>query len=567
MKHYFNSLTKSLLGILTLGVLFSCSDTWDDHYTVDQSVVPDQSIIDRLEANPEASNFVKVLKTTCTFNGKKMVDNVTYYDLLGADQFLTVWAPVNSALTAEEWAVYTKENKTREESYEVSQRFIKNHIARFSHPVGTATNEKIIMMSEKRYKSLPDNIDEVAYVSDSKNLPCSNGVLHVLNGYIEYKPNIYEFITTEAEYSEILGKFFAAYTIDEIDEEKSVAAGVVDGQMVYIDSVVNETSILMDKFGIVNSEDSNYVLVIPNGESWKVYYDSIQSAFDFKYQEAADSLQEFWANSAMLTDAFFNMNLQKAPNDSVISTLYDEAEVKTTKKIYHTYYNPYASDGLFSKDVVEVVECSNGLVYKTNGWTFDKAYTYNTELVTEAEASKGRTTSKDASITQRVFRSTAALKVSEDNFLELKGQALTSNWNATFSIYNNVSGYYNAYAVILPNDITGSYTLKPNKFTATISTYDDDGRIVQYQQVDKRGRALALSNDGSKADSVLLYENVYIPACNYEQENANVKVQLAIKMTSSETKKFSNTMFLDCIVLVPVEAPESTEDESGDATE
>ena len=74
MKQYFNSLRKPVLVILATCLFASCADTWDDHYKIDTSVVSDQTLLGRLESDPDFSNFVDVLKTTKLFNGKKMTN-------------------------------------------------------------------------------------------------------------------------------------------------------------------------------------------------------------------------------------------------------------------------------------------------------------------------------------------------------------------------------------------------------------------------------------------------------------------------------------------------------------
>lgn len=568
MKPNFNSIGKAFLAIMAMGLSFSCTDQWDEHYSVDKSVVPDMSILEKLKSNPETSEFVKVLETTKMFNGKKMVEDVTYDELLDADQFITVWAPSNSALTADEWAKYTKKNKTREENYEVSQMFIRNHIARFGHPVGETTKEKVIMMSKKRYESAASAIEGVSY-SSQKNLSCSNGVLHIINGTIDYKKSIYEYITTEKEYADNLGAFFKKYTVDEIDLDKSVSAGIdANGQVIYIDSVTTERSILMDKFGLINEEDSNYVVVLPTGAAWDAKFAEMAYRFDYQKAEGADSLQLFWAYSNLLTDAFVNMNLQKHPTDSIVTTLYNETKVKRTKKIFNTYYKPFEADGIFANDVAEVIECSNGKIYKTNTWSFSDAYTWDAPIIKEAESSEYRVLGELVRPATAIIRSS---KISEEKVLVMKGdKAVTDQWDATFGIGNTLAGWYNVYAVILPNDITGELTTaKPNQFNAYIEYFNENGRIETYQEKDPKRptRVYKYNNDIAKIDTVLLNFSgpIFFPACNYEQEKASINVTFKINMTASETKTYSNTMYLDCIILEPAEAPE--EEESGDGEE
>ena len=128
MKNYFKKLTRSVWVVSAILVLASCeSDVWKDHYNYkSDSNAPVSSLAETIESIPGSANFVKALKTTFMFNGDKQLF-ISYWEFLDGDQFLTVWLP--SGISEEEWAEYTKENKTQEENKKVGSQFIMNHIA------------------------------------------------------------------------------------------------------------------------------------------------------------------------------------------------------------------------------------------------------------------------------------------------------------------------------------------------------------------------------------------------------------------------------------------------------
>lgn len=575
MKRYFNSTIKTLMAFMALGLCASCSDVWDEHYSVDPSIVPEQSILQMLEANKETSEFVNVLKTTFTYNGKKRVDAVSYYDLLGADQFLTVWAPVNDALSAEEWAAYTKQNKTEEENFMTSQRFLKNHIARFNHPVGK-DGARVTMMSTKRYEMMQNSIQHATYID--KNQPCSNGILHIIDEALQYNPNLYEYLTTDDQYKNNLGKFLESYTKYEINEEKSVAAGIVDGKTVYVDSVLEEVSILLDKFGYINKEDSTYKVVLPSGSAYEKAYEAILPRYDYAYVDKADSLQWFWANSALLTDAFFNMNPQEQPFyvidedgnrtlDWMTSTTFDVDEYLLTGKMYHFYCMAPGFE-FYSLYNPDIVECSNGEVVVCDEWPFLPEETYDAPIVREAENAQGRLMNDDLTSIQELpihtIRNYQYLEqpfytsdISSGKILLVKGkQAITDRWRLDFDIYDNLAGYYNFYVVIVPNCINGDVVPpKPNPFTVELSWYDETGYYQSYSPKDGK-RAITFENDPTKLDTVLVAKQIYIPVCNYGQPEAQVKLSMTCAIASNKISKYSNTMLLDCIIVEPTTAPE-----------
>ncbi|HZK02945.1 MAG TPA: hypothetical protein VFC94_00880 [Bacteroidaceae bacterium] len=546
MKQYFNSFKKPILAILAICLFVSCADTWDDHYKIDTSVVPKQTLLGRLESDPDFSNFVEVLKTTKIFNGKKITD-INYSELLDADQFFTVWAPENSAISADLWDQYTKENKTRQENYDVEQMFLKNHIARFSHPVGASTNKSISMLSEKVYRMNLTTIAGVPIDVQSFNLAAMNGVIHKISGRIEYNMNLYERLTTDLNFN-LLGKYFAKYMEEELDEDKSVSAGIVDGEKVYIDSVIIERNILMDKYGFINSEDSNYVIVVPDSMAWRNALNEVLPYYDYGYIEGKDSFQQFWANNVLLTDMFYNMNLQKSPIDSVTSMLYDERYARSYSKIYHTYYRPYDVGGLFHG--AEEINCSNGIIYKTDTWRFDPYHTYFLPIAREAEREASRIVNETLCTAFSVTINSP--KISENRILRIKGVNTTARWDVKFGIPGTLAGKYKISAVILPNNYTGEVDIaKPNKFVATITYRDKDGSLLVSQCPDDRGRPTKFVNDENKIDTVML-DTITFPTCNFAQDTPNVTVELKIDMLSSETRKYSNIMYLDCIYLEPI---------------
>lgn len=546
MKQYFNSLRKPVLVILATCLFASCADTWDDHYKIDTSVVSDQTLLGRLESDPDFSNFVDVLKTTKLFNGKKMT-NVNYSELLDADQFLTVWVPENSAISPALWEEYTKEDKTRQENFDVEQMFLKNHIARFSHPVGVSTNESVSMLSEKVYRMNSTSISNVAIDAQDKNLSAMNGVIHKISGRIEYNKNLYERLTTDLNFG-MVGAFFTKYLKEELDEDKSVSSGIVDGEKVYVDSVIIEKNILMDKYGYINAEDSSYVIVVPDSAAWRAALGDVLPFYDYGYVERKDSLQQFWANNALFTDMFFNMNLQKNPTDSVTSALYNEKNVRSYSKIYHTYYRPYDAGGLFNG--AEEINCSNGKIFKTTTWRFDPYYTYFVPIAREAERESSRTLNETLCTAFSVTINSP--KISENRILRIKGTNPTARWDATFGVPGTLAGKYRVCAVILPNNYTGEVEIaKPNKFVATITYRNKDGAMLVSQCLNEKGKATKFVNDVSKIDTMLL-DTITFPTCNFAQDAPTVTVQLKIDMLSSETRSYSNTMYLDCIYLEPV---------------
>lgn len=558
MKNYFKKLTRSVWVVSALLVLSSCeSDVWKDHYSYkSDSSAQISSLAETIESIPGSENFVKALKTTFMYNGDKQL-RLTYWDLLNDDQFLTVWLPSKESISDADWAVYTSTAADKDHK-KVGTQFIMNHIARFSHPVGSATKEKVNMLSDKSFRSTGDLMGHVGYTKT--NIRCTNGILHCLDGTLVYRPSLYEYITGLSQtvpsesgkiydYQTRLGDWFDKYTLEEVDEKKSVAGDIDDeGVVQYIDKVIIKSSILMKKFGFISVEDSNYALVLPTPAVWDSVYDTVKYYYTYnEIEEARDSMQEFWTNSAMLTDVFFNMNIQNHPKDSVTSTLFKWAERMSEKLPYHVYQKPYAANGLFA-DRLDSVICSNGIIYIKDFWPFVDSLTFRRPIKIEAENERisGVTTNPRTInyLGGRRFNNLRVMEISK----------ATSAWEADYTIEDNLRGKYLVKLVIFPNTVVAM----PNLIHPVVSyTADIKSEILPNgEKKYKRGARWIQLNDTvgrdlTKIDTVVVGP-VEFPYSNYNNKPGRVTVTLKSAINNSNEDMFSNKVWLDCIILEPV---------------
>ncbi len=578
MNNYFKSLRKIMLVVLPFCLTVSCSDAWDAHYSTDQSVLQNKSrtLVQEIEKYGEETDlFVQALKTTMVVKNSDMI--MSYYDYLNSDQVYTVWIPETSAISEQDWAEYTNPNKTLAQHKEVGQKFIENHIARYSYSIGYE-DAKIRMLSKKRYTSLAGStptFSDVPY--KTVNIPTKNGLIHFLDGEIDYLPTIYEYITEEESYKDNLGQFFLTYTVDEIDEDRSIVSGIDEnGEPIYIDSVTYKYSILMNKFGFISEEDSNYVVVLPTAQAWKEMYDSIVDKYDYSYAKYDDryndSLQLYMASNVLLTDMFFNMNINRKQSLAT-STLYDKQDELSGWEVLHKYENPYASDGIFRANVIDTIVCSNGLILLTDKWAFDADYIYNRVVRCETETEKSVITpsSTKSSILSFDRDWTLSSKVSGKKAMRVDGN---TGWQATFNVRDNLKGDYKVGVVIVNNkfisgvmedqwkpfkfSITGNYVgvknaiLDPKNgrnsasFTNEIIGIDEDG-FETYLPVD----TVWITNP--KTGDPLIMS---VPQCDYDvlMDEARLTINIKCTVTSAELSqgKYSTMAVIDCILLEPV---------------
>lgn len=560
MKKYF-SISKFVLMAVVLVAFGSCKDTWNDHYAFKEtdSKYPVAKLAETLGDISGFDKFCQALSTTrmCDKNGKPL--NMTYMDLLNEDQFLTVWAPSNSSISADEWAQYTKRDKTSAEHKEVGEKFIMNHIARFKHSVGAGTNEKIYMMNGKAYSSKAEGIAGIAYHADDKNIRCSNGVLHCIDGTLEYLPNLYEYLTT-SEYKDVMGDWFKSFTLEELDPSRSVAQGVNDdGEMVYIDSVMIESNMLMRRYAYIHAEDSLYAIVLPTPELYAEVFDRIKPSFVYAEKNLNnDSLQEYYTRTTMMNDMFFNMNpkVQRYLPDSVFSTRYNASDNRADGKPYHIFSHPYEAGGLFASSI-DSVECSNGMVYIVDQWPFPDTLNHIRTIKLEGESYTDLT---GFSLKQRSVPKVGGKELDKPiqvMRISMPGQAA---WNAKIYVRNHLSGKYRVKMVMAPNDVDKMPNYVHPKVTFDTPTARDSVLIDSIRMdtiIDKRGRKSVVPvefmaiNDTSKLDTIDL-GLVNFPYSNYDMNQARLAITISSRVNELNSSKYSSEMWLDCIMLEPV---------------
>ena len=280
----------------------ACTDTWDEHYGNEGRPVSDKSLLQVMEEQRDLGDFLKVLRATHVFNNNKPT-NVTYADLLASDQTFTVWAPKDGQFNVDS---LLEECLTVSGDSMCGQHFVQNHIAHF---ITNSTDMKSVLMLNNKYlDASPGFFQGVTYESGRANEAAKNGVLHVLSGELPYLYNVYEALTTLSEYSGI-GSFFKGYEKLELDENSSIQSGIVDGNIVYSDSVMVTTNILFSRFDRINEEDSSFIMLVPETRVWDKAYDEAQSYFNYGSVNQADSLQRLYAHQALIRDLVYNRNI------------------------------------------------------------------------------------------------------------------------------------------------------------------------------------------------------------------------------------------------------------------
>jgi len=524
-------------GGVGVGSLSSCTD-WDDHYepSVDSGV--GGTLWEQLTADPQLSDFCEVLEKTEIFRMHKK-RGVSYADLLRGGQAFTVMAPVNGTFNKDSLLNLVQ---TAPGDSMVEKAFVFNHLSRMTTSL-KATPQSLRMMNGKSLELTETTIQGIPVIKANQH--AANGIIHVMSQSLPYGYNLYEALCDDHEVA-LAGACLRQYEWDEFDADASVISGYNEGVPVYEDSVVYERNRMLQSIGLLNAEDSTYWVVAPTAAGWERAWNNITQYFvyDESYQKR-DSLQRFYTTRAIFDDAVFNMTDQLTTTDSLVSVPYQNwrKSYVAGKPVYHVFQKPFEPGGILNG--ARKLQCSNGVLYKTDEWPFDPVKTYFKELWTEAEAT-WLIIPPEKSCRYTGIRQVAD-SISENAFLQIVPSSGTANWELTFRIDNVLSGAYDVCVILLPQTVVNENArLRPCKFKAAINYVELDGKTNSFNCDNK-----VFQSNPEKVDTIVLAEAFRFPASNYGQSTNKINLTLKCNIGPLETSRFSREMLLDCIYLRP----------------
>lgn len=520
-----------LLFLTALVSFTACeSEKWNEHYSIDPSIVSEKNLWETIKENPDFSIFAWAVKKT------------GYDQMLSSSQMFTIWVPDNQAAAL----IDTTDTNVNNDS--LLKEFVQNHITRFSYPASGAKEVRILLLNKKIMTFKPENGDY--FIGDiklkQKNVLTSNGVLHVIENQIPFFNNVWEFLSKGIELDSVRNYLFS---FDEIyfDAEKSIPGDVNEmGETVYLDSVIYNYNVMFWRLGAMNNEDSTYSVLLPTNTAWEKSFNNIKDYYNYYYlSEAtkitADTLQRKNTLYALTKDLVFSHTWQNMNNDTLISTNRNK------------FYKPLDQSALS-------FPASNGKVYITNDLKINSWESWNKEILIEAERTSGRSYNSWTKLNDRTYNDIDYL-VSNKKFIEVSATTASVNPTVTFEVRNTLSGAlnpdstimkgaaYNVYCVFVPQKVK-TIVPKPNKVTFTL-TYQsaDKGKIVN---VNYTNSAAGYITDPENMTKVLIASKVTFPYSEYGLETPNVKLKVNSNVSAKETSVYTREMLIDCIIFEPV---------------
>lgn len=536
--------------LLSLGT--ACTDTWEQHYR--QEAAGGNTLWEEISSRSELSHFAKV------------IDACEYDIVLNGSQTYSVFAPTNDYLSLAE-ADSLIENYTLQKNQGVKTndnrvitQFVHNHIALYRQSVSSMTNDSISMMNGKYQVLTQTGIGGKAF--SLANELHSNGVLYTLNGQVDYFPNVFEYLGIDSDLDSVYN-FINSFSVYDFDPNQSVAGGIVDGETVYLDSVVVLRNSFLSQYGYINSEDSIYWMLAPTNEVWTELYNEYREYFVYdKSLAAADSLQETNAKMAILMGTFFNKtdNSDKAFQDSAVSTIAPSAQMRLLQNAEPKgiYYKPFEAGGIF--DETEDIICSNGHVRKAETFNIDKSKTFLQTIKVEAEnlfnqksllECETPLTIRTVSVSDTLYYN----KISGNAYVDVIPKNTSEDPDkfpapkVTFSIPGTLSNIaYDIYVVTAPVEAYNKYATAedrlPNRFRSILTFNNLDGKT-------QTKRLSVTDSTPGRVDTILVGSNIVFPTSAYGVAEPVVNLQILSQVTRDKTTQYSNTMHLDCIILKP----------------
>ena len=542
------NIIRPVLALITAAMAAgACTDTWDDHY--DAAVSGNGTLWQAVESNEQLSRFASVVKAC------------GYDRILNGSQTFSVFAPTDDHLTQEEATRLIndyndqKNRGVKDDDNTVIRQFVQNHMALFSHPVSSLTNDSITMMNGKSAVLTPSSLGTVGLLTD--NALYSNGTLFTVDGTLEYFPNVFEYLGLDSDIDSVY-RFLDSYSVYKFNPDKSVPGGIEDGKVVYLDSVSDLRNQILQNHGLINSEDSSYWMVVPVNDEWNRMVSDYEPLFNYDNTVSRrDSLPYANTRLAIVNGSIFSrsINTDVTLADSAVSTVALSYEARKAQELdypYGLYYKPYAAGGVF--DGVEEVECSNGKVLKATRYNILPAQSFLKTIKVEAENTL-RLDSVAYAVDPVTVHKVASDnpffdKVSGNSYIEVVPKDNSTNPNVTFNIPDILSGVpYDIYVVMVPPLAEDTLASAENRLPSRTQ--------IKVEYHTQAGKPTSKNISGyfipkvDVVDTMLVASGFVFPTCSYALAEPQVHMQMLSRVTGSNTSKWTRTLRIDCILLRP----------------
>lgn len=566
---------QKLLGCgVALLMATACTDTWNDHYAVNNNMVSnqnsDKTLWDVIDADPQLEQFASLLQ------------KAGYDTLLQKDRAYTVWAPVGEfAYTEEDLELLKKE-------------FVQNHIANFRHvAAGTLKSDNTVKMLNG--KSLSFTGATGAYTFNQVNVVgqpahTKNGVLYYIGGdgsYSKFLANIWEYLDKEPMIAKF-NSFLKEWTDSTVNHTLSEAGGssINDlGQVEYVDTVWNVSNVWWNTIGPLHNEDSSYVVIAPTDAAWDSMYNYLEPYLRWDPNQLAiettddpDSLVDLAVKQYMCHHLVFSkkVNPDYEKYDSLVSN-------------YQVWSDPVAFTGeeyekLFANQVGEPVELSNGTLHIVDQLNYLPTTCFLDTIKVEGENTNLCMQFKDQEYGGNAnlrYATQTVHKDSADHYYKISGTTISNNSymlaeqikaatvSLTYTLPNAYAAKYRVKVVMVPATIQNwqNTGYKPAPIELTFASPNGKGGVVEvkskeYKYTDYKYNDPVLGYDAQRLDTITFVDAngndfVELPYSEFGLNVDNCKTTLTVTAKAGRNAKLDpsqdRTLRIDCIIMEPIE--------------
>ena len=565
-RKYNKWLFEGMLGFLAIFGISSCTD---DHYDINNSTTASGTLWDNLLATQKCDSFAMILSKTIV--DKKEYGTpatLTYENLLKSSKVLTVWAPKDGTYNAAKWLEMLDDASNTKANEQVEQQFVANHIAYFNYNGSYPESQRILLANDKyaTYDAAQKTFMDVPLSSDFTNVSAINGTLHLIESKATFMPNLREVLQLYPSLSSIYEYMESKDTV-VFDENSSIAGTTINGEVHYVDSVFNKYNKVYPS--IAENEDSLCAAIIPSNQAWEEALAKISQFYNYKSNYGyclsedgkysldtikADSVREAKTVQAIINNMFYSLHEQPSFNveNASVSTVGNffrtcDSLMSTSYYSNSNRYHQYAPECWELAEGKDPIELSNGYAFITDHFNFkaNKAWQYDIEveaedswyICTNSNWTKNTSSINPTGISQTVSEATVnpnvVGKVSSNKFREVSPKTNAAKLWITYNLPNVLSGTYDIYVVLLPENITDSLLTKvrPNKFKARITP-----ELTEYGVAKDTKESATFTTTAGAIDTVLLFENYKFPYAYAGLDNAKPFITLIDAHTSSSTQ-------------------------------
>ncbi len=265
-----------LLAILLLATAFSaCTKKWDDHNNTTDTAL--------------GANLAQAIaKTSGLTKFNDLLIKSGYDKIVSSSKTYTVWAPTDAALQALDPAIVSDTAKLRQ--------FVGNHISNQSYTaVATSGEQRVQMLNGKYVVITPSKFDSANITT--ANGYASNGILHVIDKYVPYLDNIWDFINNNQTVASQMRSFLLSLNRPVFDPTKATQTGINPntGEPVYdtASGLVIRNSFL-DTVMNVRDESNLYTMILLDNNAYTTEFNKLSPWFKTSTTDSTTRLTGYW---------------------------------------------------------------------------------------------------------------------------------------------------------------------------------------------------------------------------------------------------------------------------------